>query len=58
MQNTAGLVLQVQKKKWPEIVLAFLFNCVHLHFSGGSCVYGALNDYPSYICSKKEKIKP
>lgn len=56
MQNTAGLALQVPKK-WSEIVLAFPFNCVHLHFSGDSCVYGVLNDYPFYFCSKKKEIK-
>lgn len=44
-------------KKWSEIVLAFAFNCVHLHFSGDSCVYGVLNDYPFYFCSKKKEIK-
>lgn len=44
-------------KKWPEMVLASPFNCVHLHFSGDSCVYGVLNDYPFYFCSKKKEIK-
>lgn len=42
-------------KKWSEIVLAFPFNCIHLHFSGGSCAYGVLNDYPCYFSSKEEE---